>query len=105
MFSGDITSDADRITCATRGLPPTSCNTLGRFDFSLVPFPAAMMAMAKSCADMCPWYKVGGSVQYAGLPQSRSTRLCQRGGNAAAGACKWDRGIVEFCRRSLQLNN
>src|SRR5215813_6810063 len=52
MFSGETTSAAARITCATSGLPPTSCKTLGRFDFSRVPFPAAMMAIAKSCDGM-----------------------------------------------------
>src|SRR6185312_4782821 len=52
MFCAGTTSAADRITCAKRGLPPTSCRTLGRFDLSRVPFPAAMMAIAKSCDDM-----------------------------------------------------
>src|SRR5215472_5108839 len=37
---------AVRITCSSRGLPPTSCNTLGSCDFSLVPLPAAIMAIA-----------------------------------------------------------
>src|SRR2546423_11703508 len=105
MFSGDTTSDADRITCATKGLPPTSCNSLGRFGFSLVPFPAAMMAMAKSCADMCPWYKVGGSAQYAGLRQNRFHPALPERRECSEGAFKWDRGIVELCRKLLQLNN
>jgi hypothetical protein len=32
---------------AAGSLPPASCSTLGSFDFSRVPIPAAMMAMAK----------------------------------------------------------
>src|SRR5580658_6859681 len=40
------------ITWARIGLPPTSCKTLGCFDLSRVPFPAAMIAMAirRGCA-------------------------------------------------------
>src|SRR3569833_722809 len=34
------------ITCSSSGLPPTSCNSLGIRDFSLVPLPAAMIAIA-----------------------------------------------------------
>src|SRR5450755_718280 len=37
---------AAAITCARSGLPPTSCSTLGCLDFSLVPLPAARMAIA-----------------------------------------------------------
>src|SRR5580704_4246346 len=37
---------AARITCSSRGFPPTSCNTLGSCDLSLVPLPAAIMATA-----------------------------------------------------------
>ena len=36
---------AAAITWARSGLPPTSCSTLGCLDFSLVPLPAARMAM------------------------------------------------------------
>src|SRR5579859_1432592 len=34
------------MTCSRSALPPTSCNTLGNWDLSLVPLPAAIMAMA-----------------------------------------------------------
>src|SRR5450759_372342 len=34
------------MTCARIGLPPISCRTLGCFDLSRVPLPAAMIAMA-----------------------------------------------------------
>src|SRR5713226_450025 len=44
-FAG-TTLAAAAITCASSGLPPTSCSTLGCLDFSRVPLPAAMMAMA-----------------------------------------------------------
>ena len=44
-FAGTIRTAA-RITCSSSGFPPTSCNTLGSCDFSLVPLPAAMMATA-----------------------------------------------------------
>src|SRR5580658_10322107 len=44
-FAG-TTFCAAAITCARIGLPPTSCRTLGCFDLSRVPFPAAMIAMA-----------------------------------------------------------
>jgi hypothetical protein len=37
---------AAAITCASKGLPPTSCSTLGYFDLSRVPLPAAMIATA-----------------------------------------------------------
>ena len=37
---------AARITCSSSGFPLTSCNTLGIRDFSLVPLPAAMIAIA-----------------------------------------------------------
>src|SRR5713226_644048 len=40
------------MTYASSGLPPTSCSTLGCLDFSLVPLPAAMMAMAMRGADI-----------------------------------------------------
>src|SRR5207245_2389099 len=40
---------AAAITCASSGLPPTSCNTFGCFDFSRVPLPAAMIAIASRC--------------------------------------------------------
>src|SRR5207253_9065772 len=33
-------------TCTSRGLPPTSCSTLGCLDLSRVPLPAAILAMA-----------------------------------------------------------
>src|SRR6185369_11638785 len=36
---------AAAITWASSGLPPTSCNTFGCLDFSLVPLPAARMAI------------------------------------------------------------
>src|SRR6476659_5008650 len=38
---------AARMTCSSSGLPPTSCNTFGSCDLSLVPLPAAMMATAR----------------------------------------------------------
>src|SRR2546423_15615606 len=44
-FAG-ITRVAAAITCASSGFPPTSCNPLGSCDFSRVPLPAAMMAIA-----------------------------------------------------------
>src|SRR3989442_12284677 len=44
-FAG-TTLAAAAITCANSGLPPTSCSTLGCLDFSRVPLPAAMMAIA-----------------------------------------------------------
>src|SRR6266481_5953017 len=44
-FAG-TTLVAVAITCARIGLPPTSCRTLGCRDFSRVPLPAAMIAMA-----------------------------------------------------------
>src|ERR1700758_4762696 len=40
------------MTCSSRGLPPTSCNTLGSCDLSLVPLPAAMMATAIRGAEL-----------------------------------------------------
>src|SRR5882672_8989791 len=43
---GGTTLVAAAITWARSGLPPTSCSTLGCLDFSLVPLPAASMAMA-----------------------------------------------------------
>src|SRR5713101_5438163 len=46
MSAAVTTSFAAAITCASRGFPPTSCKTLGCFDLSRVPLPAAMMAMA-----------------------------------------------------------
>src|SRR5438552_1697937 len=45
----ETTFVAAAITCASSGLPPTSCNTFGCFDFSRVPLPAAMMAIATRC--------------------------------------------------------
>jgi len=42
---------AARITCSNSGLPPTSCNTLGICDFSLVPLPAAIIATATRGTD------------------------------------------------------
>src|SRR5580700_8808340 len=44
-FAG-TTFCAVAITCARIGLPPTSCKTLGCFDLSRVPLPAAMIAIA-----------------------------------------------------------
>src|SRR2546422_11632521 len=44
-FAG-TTLAAAAITCANRRLPPSSCSTLGCLDFSRVPLPAAMMAIA-----------------------------------------------------------
>src|SRR5580704_16898967 len=44
-FTGTI-FPAARITCSRSGLPTTSCNTLGNCDLSLVPLPAAMIAIA-----------------------------------------------------------
>src|SRR5215472_7406016 len=49
MSSGETTWSAAAITCASNGLPPTSCSTLGCFDFSRVPLPAAMIAIASLC--------------------------------------------------------
>src|SRR5579872_6245506 len=51
-------ANGGRITCSSRDFPPTSCNTLGSCDFSLVPLPAAIMATATrgstaSAADVC----------------------------------------------------
>ena len=46
VLARDTIRTAARITCSSRGLPPTSCNTLGSCDFSLVPLPAAMIATA-----------------------------------------------------------
>src|ERR1041385_5444167 len=46
MSDGATTFEAAAITCASRGLPPTSCRTFGSLDLRRVPLPAAMMAMA-----------------------------------------------------------
>src|ERR1700675_2310273 len=46
MFFAGTTFCALAMTCARIGLPPTSCRTLGCFDLSRVPLPAAMTAMA-----------------------------------------------------------
>ena len=46
IASAQATFLADAITWAKSGFPPTSCNTLGCFDLSRVPLPAAMIAMA-----------------------------------------------------------
>src|SRR5882724_8368128 len=46
MSLGGTTLAAVAITWDRIGFPPTSCKTLGCFDFSRVPLPAAMMAMA-----------------------------------------------------------
>ena len=46
---------AAAITCASNGLPPTSCSTLGCLDFSRVPLPAAMIAMAMRGAACDVW--------------------------------------------------
>src|SRR5216684_4257722 len=46
MSRGDTTLAAVAITCARIDFPPTSCRTFGCLDFSRVPLPAAMMAMA-----------------------------------------------------------
>src|SRR5712691_6603740 len=48
-FAGTICTAA-RITCSSNGFPPTSCNTLGNRDLSLVPLPAAIMATAMRVA-------------------------------------------------------
>src|SRR6185369_13028715 len=52
MFSAGTTFAAASITWRRSALPPTSCRTLGYFDFSRVPFPAAMMAIANDGLDM-----------------------------------------------------
>src|SRR5579863_756883 len=52
-FAGTMRTAA-RITCSSRGFPPTSCNTLGSCDLSLVPLPAAMMATARRGAASSP---------------------------------------------------
>src|SRR5580704_10450819 len=46
MSCAGTTFSAVAMTCARIGLPPISCRTLGCFDLSRVPFPAAMIAMA-----------------------------------------------------------
>ena len=48
MCSGATTRLAAAITCASSGLPPIWCSTLGRFDFNRVPLPAAMITTASS---------------------------------------------------------
>src|ERR1700687_2731814 len=50
MSAAGITCFAAAITCASRGLPPTWCSTLGSFDLSRVPLPAAMIATAVRAA-------------------------------------------------------
>src|SRR6266478_7537313 len=49
MSCAGTTFCAVAMTCARIGLPPTSCRTLGCFDLSRVPLPAAMIAMATRC--------------------------------------------------------
>src|SRR5580704_124859 len=51
MSCAGTTRSAARITCPNSAWPPTSCNTLGSCDFSLVPLPAAIMATATRGAD------------------------------------------------------
>src|SRR5579863_1070692 len=46
MSAAGTTTFAAAITCASSGLPPTWCRTLGSLDLSRVPLPAAMMTMA-----------------------------------------------------------
>src|SRR6187551_3496943 len=46
MSLGGTTCAALAMTCRSRALPPISCSTLGRFDLSRVPLPAAMMRIA-----------------------------------------------------------
>src|ERR1700678_2224007 len=52
ISTGGTMCVAEAITCASSGLPPTSCSTLGNCDFSRVPLPAAMMAMATRGAEL-----------------------------------------------------
>src|SRR5437870_10235441 len=49
MSWGGTTCGGGARTCARSGLRRTSCNTFGCFDFSRVPLPAAMMAIATRC--------------------------------------------------------
>src|SRR5216684_8644130 len=53
---GGTTLVAAAITWASKGLPPTSCSTLGCLDFSRVPLPAAMMAIAMRGVDA--WFEL-----------------------------------------------
>src|SRR5882672_7059777 len=46
MSCAGTTFCAVAITCARIGLPPISCRTLGCFDLSRVPLPAAIIAIA-----------------------------------------------------------
>src|SRR5579872_5369017 len=48
IFCAGTTCVAAATTCASSGLPPISCSTFGRRDFSRVPLPAARMAIANA---------------------------------------------------------
>src|SRR6478752_10599520 len=52
--AGGTTCVPAAITCARSGLPPTSCSTFGYLDFSRVPLPAAIIAIAKRWTPALP---------------------------------------------------
>src|SRR5437762_1054158 len=62
-FAG-TTRVAAAITCASSGFPPTSCNTLGSCDFSRVPLPAAIMAIAISQKSCSVLQNLGPTIQW-----------------------------------------
>src|SRR5258708_6566419 len=57
MSDGGTTRVPAAMTCASSGLPPTSCSTLASCDLRRVPLPAAMMAMATRGAEPVELFK------------------------------------------------
>src|ERR1700686_2323141 len=53
-FCAGTIRTAARLPCPSSGFPPTSCNTLGIRDLSLVPLPAAIIATATRGPEVAP---------------------------------------------------